>query len=315
MNDELEQFKQLNLADYASAHGYTLNKQKSSKNALCYDHPNGDRVILGTDPKSGHSVYYSVRDDKDNGTIIDFVQKRQGLNLGQARKELRRWIGKGPRERPEIQPQPKPEPTTRDRAEQLRGLAACEQVAGQHKYLQSRGISPRTLDHFKERVFTDPRGNAIFPHYDQAGVSGLEIKNREFTGFSKGGEKGLWFHGPKDPERIIVCESAIDCMSHYQIHKPEKTMYVSTAGKMSPEAKQNLKSLLDRNDQAQVVAAFDNDKDGRKFGQELAEIAGREVKNGLPKEKDWNEQLKKEQELELERKRARDREYEHELSM
>lgn len=299
MDNELEAFKQMNLADYAAAQGYELNKQKSSKNSLCYDHSSGDRVIIGRDATSGHGVYYSVRDDADNGTIIDFVQRRQGLNLGQARKELRPWAGIGNAPAPRFKPQPVPEPSTRDRAEQQRGLAACE-IATTHKYLEGRGIEQETLEHFRGRVYTDQRGNAIFPHFDQEGISGLEIKNERFTGFSKGGEKGLWFAGAAKPQQIVFCESAIDCLSHYQLKPSDKTMYVSTGGKMSPGAKQSLESLLENHKDAQIVAAFDNDKQGHAFAQDLCDMAGREIKLDRPELKDWNEQLQREQEREYE---------------
>lgn len=310
MTNELDEMKQINIADYVVAQGYALNKPKSSKNALCYDHSNGDRIIVGTDAKSGHSVYYSVRDDNDNGTIIDLIQKRQALNLGQVRKELRPWIGRGPAERPEIQPQPKAAPTTKDRAAQARGLAACEPVGSRHKYLESRAISSETLRHFQSRVYTDARGNAIFPHFDSDGVSGLEIKNTKFTGFSKAGQKGLWLHGPADPARVVVTESAIDAMSHYQLDQsnPQRnqTLYVSTAGKMSPEAKANLQALIDKHPGAEIVAGFDNDGDGDRFTGELQEMASeREIVRHKPQFKDWNDQL---QELRrrLEEKRQRE---------
>lgn len=314
MDDELDQMKRINIADYAASRGYQVNRAKSSRSALCMDSADGDRIIIGRDDKSGHSVYYSVRDDNDNGTIVDFVQQRDSKNMGQVRQELRPWIGRGSQERPEVQKQPDPAPSSKDRQAQARGLAVCEPVSDRHAYLESRGLETETLEHFKERVFTDQRGNAIFPHYDSQGVSGLEIKNERFTGFSKGGEKGLWVHGPKDPEQIIVCESAIDCMSHYKLHKPEKAMYVSTAGKMSVEAKQNLKSLLDNHPDAEVVAAFDNDPAGRKYGQELAGLAEKEVKNDLPKEsKDWNEQLQKEAQQQRQEEAERRREQENEF--
>lgn len=317
MKNELDEMKHINLADYAVAQGYQPNKSKSSRNAICYDHPNGNRVIIGTDATSGHSVYYSVRDDTDNGTIVDFIQRRQALNLGQVRRELRPWIGRGPAERPEIPtPQPRPEPTTKDRAEQARGLAACKRINDRHKYLEARGLSIETLKHFRSRVYTDARGNAVFPHFDAAGVSGLEIKNTRFTGFSKSGEKGLWLHGPADSSRVVVCESAIDCMSHYQLDAKnpvrEKTLYVSTAGKMSPEARANLQTLLDKYQGAEIVAGFDNDADGNKYTGELQEMASElEIIRHKPKYKNWNEELKRylqrQRELEEEQHRPRPR--------
>ena len=310
MNNELDEMKRVNIADYLVSQGYAQNKAKSSKNALCYDHPGGDRLMVGTDSKSGHSVYYSVREGQDNGTIIGLIQKRQSLNLGQVRKELRPWIGRGSQERPEIQPQPRPEPTTKDRAEQARGLATCERINDRHKYLEGRGLSPETLKHFRSRIYTDARGNAIFPHNDAQGVAGLEIKNTRFTGFSKGGKKGLWLHGPADPVRIVVTESAIDAMSHYQLDRDnpqrDRTLYVSTAGKMSPAAKQNLQKLLDRHPEAEIIAGFDNDADGNRYAGELQEMAGElEIIRHRPHKNDWNEDLQLQQQIEEERERRR----------
>ena len=39
-------------------------------------------------------------------------------------------------------------------------------------------------------VLMDARSNAIFPHADKDGPCGYEIKNRGFTGFAPGGERG-----------------------------------------------------------------------------------------------------------------------------
>ena len=43
---------------------------------------------------NGHYVFFSVRDDADNGTIVDFLQRRQHLSLGAVRQILRPWIGR-----------------------------------------------------------------------------------------------------------------------------------------------------------------------------------------------------------------------------
>lgn len=52
----------------------------------------GDKVIVKRDADQ-HDVYFSLRDERDDGSIIDFAMRRKGLNLGQVRKELRPWIG------------------------------------------------------------------------------------------------------------------------------------------------------------------------------------------------------------------------------
>ena len=53
----------------------------------------GDKIIiaLGTDR---HWIYFAVGEDRDSGSIVDFVQNRQGGNLGDVRKELRPWLAR-----------------------------------------------------------------------------------------------------------------------------------------------------------------------------------------------------------------------------
>src|SRR2546426_7961781 len=69
-----------------------------------------DKIVVQRN-RNGHYVFFSVRDDDDNGTLIDFLQRRQNLSLGVVRQILRPWIG-----RPATSPQfPKLEPTSPDR--------------------------------------------------------------------------------------------------------------------------------------------------------------------------------------------------------
>ena len=51
-----------------------------------------DKVIIARNT-NGHWVYFSVRDDGDNGSIIDFHQRRAHDNLGDTRKALRDFMG------------------------------------------------------------------------------------------------------------------------------------------------------------------------------------------------------------------------------
>ena len=91
--DELERFKsRINLTEYMAAQGYQLDKTESSRHSVVMRSLGDDKLIVAKG-QDGHWVYFSVRDEADNGSIIDFVQRRQGLNLGQVRRELRLWIG------------------------------------------------------------------------------------------------------------------------------------------------------------------------------------------------------------------------------
>src|SRR5208283_3994562 len=95
-DNELESFKNgIDLRAYAAEQGYQLDRKESWRGSAVMRHPNGDKIVIkrGSD---GHYVYFSVRDDRDHGTVIDFVQFRQNLSLGAVRKELRPWIGVPP---------------------------------------------------------------------------------------------------------------------------------------------------------------------------------------------------------------------------
>jgi hypothetical protein len=56
-------------------------------------HPTTDDKIVTRLEADGHWTYLSVRDERDNGTIIDFLQSRGALTLGRVREELRTWSG------------------------------------------------------------------------------------------------------------------------------------------------------------------------------------------------------------------------------
>lgn len=147
-------------------------------------------------------IYFSVRDDTDNGAIIDFVQHRRRCALGAVRQVLRSWIA-GAFTRPALEPfVPEVVPVSRDRAGVLRALS---------------GMKPRELlahPRFAGRILVEARSNVIFPYADQDGLCGYEIKNRDVTGFAPGDEKGLWVSGVErtDTARVIA-KSDIEALS------------------------------------------------------------------------------------------------------
>ena len=83
MDQELERFKtEVNLSEFAAARGYALDRRESSLNSAVMRHPDGDKIVIARH-EGGAWVYFSVRDDRDNGTVVDFLQNRGGGNLGE----------------------------------------------------------------------------------------------------------------------------------------------------------------------------------------------------------------------------------------
>ena len=300
LGDELERFKtQINLAEYAEAQGYEIDRRESSR-ASTVMRRGDDKIIVATD-QDGHGIYFSVRDDSDNGSIIDFVQKRQALNLGQVRRELRPWVsGTAPAVRREAQNRPKkPDTSSADRARVLASWMRM-QAARRHEYLeQQRGISADTLadPRFVSVVRVDARGNAVFPHYARDELTGYEIKNDGFTGFASGGEKANWRTTNIGRARVIViCESAIDAMSHAQLFNTgDETAYVSVGGalnRLQIEIIQQIGVEAER-DGTEIVIATDADAAGHRLAEQIDALIpdGVRVRRKEPPAKDWNDAL------------------------
>jgi 5S rRNA maturation endonuclease (ribonuclease M5) len=298
-DNELEQFKgKINLVEFAQSLGYQVDRRESSQNSKVMRHDNGDKIVVATS-QNGHGIYFSVRDDRDNGSIIDFVQKRTGAaSLGQIRKTLRPWIG-GPGVLPprSRQPEPKPPPSSSDRQRILLACAQTEPVQ-HHAYLASRGIADATLadPRFVGMVRQDTRGNAVFPHHDNEGVAGYEMKNRGFTGFAAGGTKALWHStNLEKAKQIVIVESAIDALSHAQLHPNPEMAYVSIGGQLSEHQRDLLHRMFERavNREAEVIIATDNDLSGKKLAGELQKLLPAQARfsRAVPARKDWNDDL------------------------
>jgi len=295
LNDELETFKtQISLPEYATSLGYQVIRNESSRNSIIMQRESdNDKVVIATGA-DGHGIFFSVRDDADNGSIIDFAQRRQRLNLGQVRKALRPWVGAKALPVPERIK--KPTPSSKDRQSVIIAFAqAQQQPAGGHPYLLSRGVSADILadPRFFATIRQDSKGNAVFGHYDGQGLSGYELKNKGFTGFSRGGKKRVWHSlNIGSAPRIVIVESAIDALSHAQITGDRQAAYISIGGQPSPEQWAVIETLAANAEKAGValVVATDADAAGDKIAQQIVAIAPNAHRE-RPHGKDWNAQL------------------------
>ena len=114
-------------------------------------------------------VYFSVRDDGDNGSIIDLAMQRKSLNLGQARKDPRPWIGRDAAILPAFPALPI---STKDR---LKVDSAFRRIvdASRHPYLEDERRVPTALletNRFAGRIKRDGFGHAVFPHFNLEGA-------------------------------------------------------------------------------------------------------------------------------------------------
>ena len=304
---ELDNFKRnIDLRAYAAGQGYQLDTKLSWRGTSVMRQPlSNDKVVIKRD-MDGHYVYFSVRDERDNGSIIDFVQFRQRISIGAVRKELRPWIGQPPMPVPEF---PVLHKTEKDRMKVETSWACMEVVTEGHPYLERERAIPGALlalDRFAGRIRLEPCSvaiypNAVFPHFDEKGLCGYEVKNVGFTGFASGGAKALWPSQEfPDDNRLVITESAIDALSHAVLFPENRARYASIGGKPNPQQPELIRAAAARMPtNSEIVAAMDNDTDGATLAnvvKKAVALTGRLDLKFILQEpfghKDWNDQLR-----------------------
>jgi hypothetical protein len=301
-DSELERFKRdIDLRAYCATQGYELDKRSSwGGSAVMREPGTDDKIIIKLDA-DGHFVYCSCRDSRDAGTVIDFIQQRRKLSLGEVRRELRGWLGTPATSLPVYEPLAR---TGKNRMKVEMAFGETRPVDGKHPYLESqRGITSELLasERFADTIRIDGFGNAVFPHFDNEGLCGFELRNHRFQGFAAGGTKGLWMsRALPDDDKLVICESAIDAMSYGLLHADPHARYASIGGRPNPIQPELLSSAAARLPPgAQIVAAMDADA----YGISLAEVVHAAVEQTGRSDlrfrseapfgfKDWNDRLR-----------------------
>ncbi|WP_171025796.1 toprim domain-containing protein [Hymenobacter jeollabukensis] len=293
---ELDRFKRdIDLVDYAQRQGYTIKKEgrRGDWHHLVKD----DEHVIVT-RKGDHQVYLNTGDDRDAGSIIDFAKTRggngHGLNLGQVRQQLREYLDGAPAPARVYATPPEPvrlsslpvgdlEQAARQ-AEEERRTRLISEVLGVNKeltdrsYLHGRGITDETLDNpaFQGRIFTAQQNehkNTAFPLYNEHGLASVEQKNEHYKSLLPLPKNGIWVSHPtegKDTqvERVVVSESAIDSLSHFQLkhgQDPKNTLYIATSGTPTEAQVALIQRVIDKQQPREVVLANDRDAGGRQF--------------------------------------------------
>ena len=275
-----------------TGHGFTLDKAKSTQNGRIMRRDDSKLLVMRGD--NGNWVVTDMRAGK-SGSVLDLMMWLTGCSLVEAKNRLQA-VNCAPT--PDISfsiPQ-KQSPNTAPLS-----LDTLAQATRATANLAERGIGD-WVQHplFLGKVLADQRGNACFPHYDDNGPCGWEIKNAGFTGFASGGHKGLWFSNrPAVLRRLVLTESAIDAMSYQAIHGGDDVRYLSFGGGIGRNQIGLITRAIERSPpDCVIVLAVDNDAAGKGYIQQIEALANgcRRVQVHQPTTgKDWNEALCKPQ--------------------
>jgi len=180
----------------------------------------------------------------------------------------------------------------------VRERFAAMHIADRHLFLENqRGVPATVLTHrrFAGTIRSDRYGAAIFGHCDDNGIlCGYEIKNTGFTGFSPGGRKGIWLSNtrPSD-ERLVICESAVDALSHATLAYDQYARYASIAGKTTAAQHAVIRAaIMAMPANSVIVAATDADDSGRKLAELIQTIVQESGRDDLTFRRDQPEGAK-----------------------
>ena len=293
---DFTEFKRdINLPTFTAMYGYEVDRKKTTKTSIAMKSGN-DKIIITK--KGGVWVYFSVFNDQDSGTIIDFVANRSNKSIPEIGSLLADWSGLGA--------SPLPVYDVEDQTYDIDRVAAifskCRPVQN-HKYLESRGLGSKLLasDRFEGKIFTDRYGNAAFPHYRNRTVCGLELKNAKRGLLVKGSQKTFWRSNAKATDTTLVAtEAVIDALSYQQLHQRKDTFYLATGGGVSAKQCRLLSDLLAVTDQiTKVIIATDNDQGGDRIAKRVLDTIEKSSFKGLVVRhrpirdgEDWNDALR-----------------------
>lgn len=283
--DELVRFKKdIRLIDVAVLLGYRLDTQNSSRGCSILRREQ-DKLAMGQ--QGGFWAYRNLHDETDRGSVIDFLQRRGISSLGQIRQFLRRFA-QCPN--PNFFPVPVQKKFNPDR-KRVSAVWNAAQWQPNHPYLVSRGLDKALqADCFRDTYRADKKGNVVFPLFDDQGLCGYEYRNQGLRQMGRDSVRGLWrSRNLKEANSIIICESPIDCFSHYELYEWQAA-YLSTGGTIS-RLQRNLFAKLFAKTHLRVVVATDNDDAGHSYYNELKKLSPA-LERLVPVGKDWNDDLR-----------------------
>lgn len=141
------------------------------------------------------------------------------------------------------------------------------------------------------KIYADSKGNAVFLLLGkEKRVVGAELRGTNLTcwhGMAKGSRKDLGFFGVQNhhPEKIVLCESAIDAISLLAIYP--NCLAISTSGAHPNPAW--LTSLIASG--YEIYCGFDADKTGDTLAQKMISLYP-SITRLRPTTHDWNDLLR-----------------------
>jgi hypothetical protein len=297
--------------ELALANGYSSNRSKGMKWPVLESN-SGDKIIVINPNSSSNQGYFNPNDDRDKGTLINFVGNRLGdifpQDFSLSREQninrvLHQWLNLPFRERLL---------STKVMGSSRHGEVVVDSTFSpallkplkDMDYLKFRGINESTLKSttFQGKILQCRIGNfcnIAFPYQETIGGKyvGAEVRNHQFKRHLRGSlrSSSVWISNiPTEVKRLIICESAIDCLSYYQLKGAVEDVYISIGGSITNGQLLTILTMVKQlpiQNTFRVIIAVDHDKMGKEYTRKiLASIPDAII--DYPEGKDFNEVLK-----------------------
>jgi hypothetical protein len=295
---------EISIVELAQSIGYSTNtpwaKAKRSGNFPCLENQAGDRIYIKHPTDNQRMRYQNVDISSDEGDVVSFVKNRMDTDFSKYRNAatneraainnvLYDYLNIPEHTRNEYRQLSTDgnilKTGTTDEGTFNKELFLLNKLTDT-QWLNHRGIDSETLkaDLFKDKVYNiqnpiirdgEFKGhskfvNTGFPYQESLNgkIVGLEERNFDFKGHGVNSNKhaGVWFtNPPAKVDQVILVESALDALSHYQIKTPVNAMYFSSGGQLTTEQIQTINKVLSEtkiHTETKILLGHDKDKYG-----------------------------------------------------
>ena len=256
--------------------GWKLDVRESTRRALKYRRDKGEVLIVTHDGRGWWDPLSQAK-----GDIFDLVQHLdRGLNFGQVRQILRRFVGVVPTYPTAIRTKQGRGPN-RPLHERWAKRPCLRPDSPAWAYLAGARCLPADIltaataqDVAREGYY----GSAWFAHRADGSVSHVEVRGPDYKGSLAGGHKTLFLFGQanEDLRRVVITEGPIDALSLAALEGHRRgTLYVATGGGMGPGTLGALQAMLARLatiSDALIVSATDANAAGDRYAERHAEL-------------------------------------------
>lgn len=283
----------VDLVAFACSLGYEVDASKTREKLTSADINAGGAIM----EKAGFEIIIRVETggdrqmwwNRDSGQWGDAFALYQHEHLGTRFREAKAFVNRfagSPENLEAVRRLPSRE--DRQRAAEQRPEDLCRAtdkarrdlgLMGRHdRFLEAeRGIIPEVL--VETRWKSNRYGSAVFPHHDAHGeVCGYEYRGvqrtgddeKQFKGFSKDTQKGVYVANPqcREPKAVCFSEGGVDTLSVYQLTASEdrqRIKFLGTAGEPGPNTQEAVAAVIEKYGTRKFLLAYDNDQGGDKL--------------------------------------------------